>query len=847
MDFKHLPLDLPVSKSKDMGEGRVIYSFKKDDHAKLLLKNLTAMQANQGMLTDLVVRTKSKDREEPFHSILLAACSPVIKQSLTGKHFDCTAGVISLGDLTPNLLEAFRDFLYKSELPLDQGMVNGLQRFAIRYSMDSLGQLCGQRKDQRKADEGMAVWSKHHEDVLSQLHDMFEKTQLTTMFLEDSEGSTQYAVHGALIAAASPVLQGILSNELLAQEGTTYRLKEVTFNTLGDLIEYIYTGEVTLEGESVASLLSASCRYEIPALARACCDWLSLELNSYNVLGLWWLARYANCEYTSDLEGEAKSYILANFTSICEEAEFLELEYEDLKEIIQDDNLCVGGEEDVFSAVVNWVEADEEGRSSYFCNLLPFVRMENTSFVFLQNVERNPLVRNCTRCLQAVQSAQAKLLSQAPMEQRAFDGDERRFFLSSNIPEVEPRRYDDDDIKRMLLQEFLDSQSKLPTLRSTHDSDDELKELSKQSPRRGQRKGGEPDMRFSVNRRRLGLQNKDGSPDKRFKVNKKHLGLSSQGNVTKPKSQKGVTASQNVGGPLKKDGSPDMRFKVNKETLPSKKSAKASKSGSGPIKKDGTPDLRYAVNKTPSPVGSSRPVKQDGTPDMRFAVNKPPRRPASSQTSSSLPQSPSYAGPVKKDGTPDMRYTANKQVTSTPSSSGYAASSMSQLSLYNTSSGPLKRDGTPDMRYSANKSSYDSPLSPGYASGGSRSSSSGSVYGSGSHGPLKSDGTPDMRYAANKSVYGSSSSYGGSSYSSRSSSSGSSYGGSSSCGPLKSDGTPDMRYAANKSAYGTSSSYGGSSYSSTSSSSGSGFGGSSSCGPLKSNGTPDMRYAANRR
>ncbi|KAJ7334350.1 Rad2 nuclease [Desmophyllum pertusum] len=39
MASKYVPLDLPVSKSKDLGEGRIIYSFKKDDHAKLLLKS----------------------------------------------------------------------------------------------------------------------------------------------------------------------------------------------------------------------------------------------------------------------------------------------------------------------------------------------------------------------------------------------------------------------------------------------------------------------------------------------------------------------------------------------------------------------------------------------------------------------------------------------------------------------------------------------------------------------------------------------------------------------------------------------------------------------------------------
>ena len=60
-----------------------MYQFKKDEHAQLLLKHLAVMQANR-ILTDLTVRTKSKDHEETFHSVLLAANSPFIRRSLTG-------------------------------------------------------------------------------------------------------------------------------------------------------------------------------------------------------------------------------------------------------------------------------------------------------------------------------------------------------------------------------------------------------------------------------------------------------------------------------------------------------------------------------------------------------------------------------------------------------------------------------------------------------------------------------------------------------------------------------------------------------------------------------------------
>ena len=272
MELEDFLPDLPAFARKELGEGALMYQFKKHEHAELLLKHLATMQANE-MLTDLTVRTKSKDLEEPFHSMLLAANSPVIRRSLTGKRFDCTSGVISL-DLTKEQLGAFHDFLYKSELSTDQGMVNGFRQFATRYEMTYHEELCQERRAEREGHERMTVLSKDQKDVLSQLHDMCQKGELTTTCLEDCDGSSQFAVHSPLLAAASPVFQDIFLDDLLSQECSRYRLKNVTCNTLEDLIEFIYTGKVILEEGNVVDLLHAACDYEIPTLVRACCDWL---------------------------------------------------------------------------------------------------------------------------------------------------------------------------------------------------------------------------------------------------------------------------------------------------------------------------------------------------------------------------------------------------------------------------------------------------------------------------------------------------------------------------------------------------------------------------------------------
>ena len=162
-----------------------------------------------------------------------------------------------------------------------------------------------------------------------------------------------------------------------------------------------------------------------------------------------------------------RGFIVNNFASVCEEAEFDDLEYEDLKEIIQRDNLCVNSEEDVLYAVVKWVDAKEESRSHYMPVLLQYIRLENTTLEFLYSLQQDPRVAKCAHCLTIVQNAQGKLVrahvKQEPADRASFDGLEQVFFQSGDSLGNVSRRYDDEErIKRKLLEEFLHSESKLP-------------------------------------------------------------------------------------------------------------------------------------------------------------------------------------------------------------------------------------------------------------------------------------------------------------------------------------------------------------------------------------------------
>ena len=770
------PLDAPVETK--IGEAEeTTYFFNKNEHAKRLLENLAEMQVN-GLLTDVVVRTGSKDYETNFHCMLLAACSQVVKKRLVENE----ERSIVLQEMSQRKLEFFKGFIYRSNVILDEGIIDDLHNFAVKYGIDDLQAICEKYKHIREGpSHQVEIAFDDQEEVLLELFNMFLEKNFTTTVLEDEKGQTQIKVHGQLIAAASSMLEERLEDSS-ARDNDKLRLN-ISSDALAEFVDYIYCAKVTLRRQNVLDLLQVACNYELPALAKVCCEWVAARLDSFDVVRTLWWAKELDSVYTEDLENPAKSYIVANFSELTTGQEFNLLVYEDLKEIIQDDKLSIEREEDVYAVVMKWIKYDRDSRSPYLCDLLTCVRLEVTSREFLAELEDDQHIRRCSECFQLLGEARQKL---------AADGDERRPALGEYKDdyekEVDQDAFSDDaSLSQFSDDETLKDYESLPEEYLPQDSLPQSRELRDLRLR----KDGRPDMRLKENRRLYLAKgaNKNGSPDRRIGENRETVLMSSRNgkemwpdrNESVIDDASSVSSSEekisdfsddmsSVSSPfyrgpfpqdclrdsevtrkhrLRKDGQPDMRCKenrkmyledgINKNGKPDRRLRENSIEVPGPLKKDGTPDMRYKVNKdffgrkerkpesphTPSNFQrATGQLRKNGAQDKgnRGALESSCARAISFQ----LPSTPSgFAGPVKKDGTPDMRYNVNKQL--------YSACSASRSIQKSSPRGPLKKNGTPDMRYAANKQAYSrAPLS------------------SGACGPLKKDGTPDMRFKANR-------------------------------------------------------------------------------------------------
>ena len=273
--------------------------------------------------------------------------------------------------------------------------------------------------------------------------------------------------------------------------------KQVAESALRDV-----TPDISTDGREVASVVVGNNNVVALLMAageisKACCDWLSTHLYAYNAIGIYLLARKlggspggaGSCD---QVLSDTKKCILQNFKDVTDSEEWVEdLTSAHLEEIIVDDDLQVGSEEDVVYAVIKWFSYDKSQRVGDLPNLLSCTRLEHTSLEFLEILLLDPDIQKSQECVQIIQQAQNSL-SKAPGSS------------VGTFPDTEDPRYKDEELTPLTKtyeSSAADHQRQLeefwpPTPCSLPDRED-LREV------RHRRKDGEPDMRYKENRDEL--------------------------------------------------------------------------------------------------------------------------------------------------------------------------------------------------------------------------------------------------------------------------------------------------------------------------------------------------------
>ena len=212
----------------------------------------------------------------------------------------------------------------------------------------------------------------------------------------------EFQAHKNVLSAASPFFFKLLQSDMKENREGVVQFEEISGAVMEDVLEFIYTGSVEVTQENCKDLIAAANYLLIPGLKKHSGQFLEQQITKSNSISTFYFAELYQCD---ELITNTRKFINANFASVAEMDEFLNLEAKEVERWISSDEISVVVEADVFKIVLKWIKQDKSERKASFKQLFRHVRLAFLSRDFLLDVVTNELVEENSDCLKLISKA----------------------------------------------------------------------------------------------------------------------------------------------------------------------------------------------------------------------------------------------------------------------------------------------------------------------------------------------------------------------------------------------------------------------------------------------------------
>ena len=235
------------------------------------------------------------------------------------------------------------------------------------------------------------------DELLDKLNELRETNVLCDATIR-AEGQ-DFAAHKCVLSAASAYFRALFTSQMKETKNNMVELQEAKSTTISDVLQFIYTGKVTIDSFNAQDLVKIADYLIIPSLKTRASLFLQGSINGSNCLALESFACQYNCE---SLQQAAVTFKCEKFVAVTKSEDFRSCDVEKVKELICMDEINVSEEDEVYQAVIAWIKHDLPSRECFLPELLKCVRLFSVSKYSLRRILDEELVsRNlaCTRLI----------------------------------------------------------------------------------------------------------------------------------------------------------------------------------------------------------------------------------------------------------------------------------------------------------------------------------------------------------------------------------------------------------------------------------------------------------------
>ena len=207
----------------------------------------------------------------------------------------------------------------------------------------------------------------------------------------------EFPAHKSVLAASSEYFLALFTTTMIEKNCSSVQL-DLCPDIIQDLLDYMYTGMVSLNASNVKELIMTADYLLIADLKHKAVEYLHSLISKSNCVLMYVFAEQCNC---AELKLAARKVIRDHFALVSSTDEFLDLEFELLMDLVSDEKIVVAREEEVYEAVLRWVKYDQETRQVYFEKLFREVHLFSMPKEYiLDHIKTEPLVNRNAECME---------------------------------------------------------------------------------------------------------------------------------------------------------------------------------------------------------------------------------------------------------------------------------------------------------------------------------------------------------------------------------------------------------------------------------------------------------------
>uniref|UniRef100_A0A8C8SNB9 Kelch like family member 30 n=1 Tax=Pelusios castaneus TaxID=367368 RepID=A0A8C8SNB9_9SAUR len=234
----------------------------------------------------------------------------------------------------------------------------------------------------------------HPQAILEGLRSLRSHPKLSDVTL--LVGGHEFPCHRSILALCSHYFNAMFTGDFIESISARVEIKEVDPVVMETLIDFAYTGKITINQGNVEALIRTSNQLHFPTIRKVCSRYLRQQMDATNCLGICEFGENHGCP---EVSSKAWAFLQENFEAVSHQEEFLQLSKERLVVYLSNDLLQMQEEQSLAEAVLRWVRYEEASRAKHLPELLNLVHLVSLPDQYLQKLlSLEPLIQDSEAC-----------------------------------------------------------------------------------------------------------------------------------------------------------------------------------------------------------------------------------------------------------------------------------------------------------------------------------------------------------------------------------------------------------------------------------------------------------------